>query len=436
MNWTNPTSLSQRSMFPINGNTPNLGAYVKLNYEGDLAFVSAPKDNNIYVFKGKNYKLDFFQKISSSEIYDYDTNSFGSSIDCNYLGDILLVGDPNLSGNSGQVIVYYNGDNTQLTKYKTLYPSDNIVDGRFGYSVSLNSKGDKALIGAPNSSYAYVFDVYNGNEIARIEATDSPIKFGSKVLLNQSGDTAVLSNKTSSSSTEALYIFKENQPNTWVQKAKIYNPNDTIQNFGQSMTMNSSGNMLWVGACNATTGKVYLFSGNNDLSVWTEVARLNGGNYFGKSIELNKNGDRLAVSSNYNVEIFTGLGGTWQRDSIIDNSESTLNNINSLSLNKNGDEIFIGVNSNNSGDIYMSFTNPYLMNSYFEMEKAPFCHYLPKYITGLNFEIASNITHRFVLNLQNIVSGFYNYNLNNISYNLNLYKDIESCQPSTPDQEN
>jgi len=429
MNWTNPISLSQPSMFPINGNTPNLGAHVKLNYEGDLAFVSAPKDNNVYVFKGENYKLNLSQKISSSETYYYDTNSFGNSIDCDYLGNILLIGEPSFNLNSGQVLMYYNGNNTLLTKYSTLYApnSQTFFDfGQFGKSVSLNYRGDKALIGAPaqaiDAGRGYIFSTYDGSLKATLQPSDVAQSFGSKVLLNPSGNIAVLS-----CTTHAVYIFKEDSQDSWTQKAKINNPDSSLTNFGESMTMNYSGNMLWIGACNATTGKVYLFSGNDDLSVWTEVARLNGGNYFGKSIELNKNNDRLAISSNYNVEIFTGFRATWQRDSIIDNSESTLNRISSLALNAKGDELFIGVNSNNSGDIYMSFTNPYLMNSYFEMEKAPFCHYLPKYITGLNFEIANNLSHKFVINLQNIISGFYNSNLDKTSFNMNIYQDIDNC---------
>jgi len=37
------------------------------------------------------------------------------------------------------------------------------------------------------------------------------------------------------------------------------------------------------------------------------------------------------------------------------------------------------------------------------------------------------LSHKFVINLQNIISGFYNSNLDKTSFNMNIYQDIDNC---------
>jgi hypothetical protein len=88
---------------------------------------------------------------SDSEAYAY----FGNSVSLNTAGDVALVGadwdDANSLTNSGAAYVFTSssGSWTETTK---LVASDSEVNAYFGVSVSLNAAGDVALVGADSDN--------------------------------------------------------------------------------------------------------------------------------------------------------------------------------------------------------------------------------------------------------------------------------------------
>jgi hypothetical protein len=145
----------------------------------------------------------------------------------NDAGDVALVGAPREDANSltnsgaAYVFTFSSGSWTETTK---LVPSDSEAEAYFGRSVSLNTAGDVALVGAysddatggSNSGAAYVFTYSSGSwtETRKLVPSDSEAGafFGSSVSLNAAGDVALVGaaqdDANSLTNSGAAYSFR------------------------------------------------------------------------------------------------------------------------------------------------------------------------------------------------------------------------------------
>jgi hypothetical protein len=107
----------------------------------------------------------FKQKLTASDGAAGDR--FGSSVSLSGDGSVALVGayaDDDKGTNSGSAYIFTRNGST-WTEQAKLVASDGASDDRFGYSVSLSSDGNTALIGAyldddkgTDSGAAYVYE--------------------------------------------------------------------------------------------------------------------------------------------------------------------------------------------------------------------------------------------------------------------------------------
>jgi FG-GAP repeat protein len=133
-----------------------------------------------------------------------------------------------------------------------LVPNDDVVDSRFGKSVSV--EGNTALVSATNS--VYVFQNYGGGIWAQVDkftASDGINDFGKNVSLD--GNTALVG------ATEAAYIFQENASGNWVQVDK-FTAIDGANNFGTSVSLD--GDTALVAASNGSGSSYFISLSDND----------------------------------------------------------------------------------------------------------------------------------------------------------------------------
>lgn len=325
----------------------------------------------VYLFKLENnlWTQIAYIKASNSDPEDY----FGSSISLASNGLTLAVAaygedsdttgissDSTSANNSlvfaGAVYVYRLQNNTwnEEAYIKASNTTTNDASGDFfGISLSLNSDGTTLAVGAfkedsgstiingadsdntsLDSGAVYIFRYSNNlwNQQAYLKASNNDIndRFGSPVSLNSDGNTLAVTALSERSNTitndsnndlqlaGAVYIFRFLN-NIWSQQAyiKASNP-DEFDYFGQSIDLNSDGNVLIAGAnfedSDSTSlngnesntldgqdsGAVYLFNYINQE--WLQKAHIKSPNselddIFGTTASISNDGNTIAIGA-------------------------------------------------------------------------------------------------------------------------------------------
>ncbi len=228
--------------------------------------------------------------------------------------------------------------------------------------------GDETNNDAEDSGAVYVFayDGSNWSQSAYIKASNAEEgdQFGSAVSLNQDGTTLAVGAAYEASSTTgidgdqsdndgkgsgAVYLFTYSG-NAWTQQAYIkgantdgatygYNSDSALDqtaeywgdHFGNSVKLNQNGTILAVGSKDedsaaiginwdaeddtaADSGAAYVFSYNSSTSKWSQTAYVKASNseesdWFGRSLDLNNDGDVLVVGAYNEDSGVTGING-------------------------------------------------------------------------------------------------------------------------------
>ncbi|MEJ2404988.1 MAG: hypothetical protein P8171_11975, partial [Candidatus Thiodiazotropha sp.] len=235
----------------------------------------------------------------------------------------------------------------------------------FGRSVALSSNGDTLAVGAYledssttgidstpdegayDAGAAYVFSRTAGSwsQQAYIKASNTGVgdNFGWSVALSDDGDTLAVGAYLEDSSTTgidttpdegatdagAAYVFSR-MAGSWSQQAYMKASNTGAgDNFGGSVALSGDGNTLAVGAgmedsgttgVNSTpdegasdAGAVYVYSltgGAWFQQAYVKAANTGAGDFFGQSLDLNTDGNTLAVGANQEDSSTTGINST------------------------------------------------------------------------------------------------------------------------------
>jgi WD40 repeat protein len=246
------------------------------------AIISAPGDADRGSSSGSAYVFDTATGNQLFKLTPTDGaagDSFGYSVAIS--GDTLIVGavaDDDGADAAGSAYLFNATNGRELTK---LIASDPGVLDNFGYSVAISN--NKALVGAPfkdgssrrfDSGAAYVFDVDTGEELVKLNASDSSFNdnFGLSVALD--GNIAIIGSPfsvTSGGQSGSAYIF---DVNSGAQLHKL-TPSDAASGdvFGKSVAI--WGNFAIVGARGDDTvgtdvGSAYIF----DIRTGAELFKL------------------------------------------------------------------------------------------------------------------------------------------------------------------
>ena len=285
--------------------------------------------------------------VSDAKLLASDAESqakFGQSVSISNNGTIAIVGSSNedTSGTDAGAAYIYTRSGTSWTQQSKLQASDKASYDYFGYSVSIDSDGDTAIVGAygedtggAHSGSAYIFTRSGSTwtQQAKIQASDAQADdyFGISVSISGDGNTAIVSARnedTTASNAGSAYIYTRSG-STWSQQAKIQASDaQANDNFGYSVDISNDGDTVIVGAYREDTGgtdagSAYIYTRSG--STWSQQAKIQasfGGSEdrFGYSVSIDSDGDTAIVSAIYedtggasagSAYIFTRSGTSW-----------------------------------------------------------------------------------------------------------------------------
>jgi len=393
----NPASdqFGYSTSFDSQGNILAIGAY----FADTNSVVAA---GAVYIITGSGSTWNQVARITGNTlgVSNPASDNFGASVAFNSIGNTLAVGANHSPG--AAYIFTGSGSNWAQVIRLTGEPGPS---RHYGQSVSFNSPGTVLAVGAEGghssvttgATHIYTGSGNNWGYAAKITGNTlglgdpSNDLFGWVVSFNSDGNLLAVgapeADTNSISGAGAVYIYTGTGA-SWNQTARLTgNPSgigDILSgNFGYSVSFNSSGNILAVGAIYQTTytgidpynlsslrkpnehleiGAVYVFTGQN--SNWIQTARITGNiigssfelerNSFGNSIDLNDNGNILIVGA-FTQDIATKLacgafyifsgqgGGNWVQTAIRSGTHS---------LESEGDNFGYSVSTNSIGNVF------------------------------------------------------------------------------------
>jgi hypothetical protein len=321
----------------------NFGNNVSLNSQGNIVAVSSYGDaagsngvssGVVYIFSSGSSGYVEIARLTGSLATDMN-DRFGISVSLNAQGDIVAVGAFQDEGtgngtNSGVAYVFTSGSNGYVETAKLTGSLAIQAFDFFGNSVSLNSQGNILAVGAygdeknSNGDMSGVAYIFSSGSSGYVEtailtgslATNATDRFGVSVSLNSQGNILAIGSQNDESgsngtSSGVVYVFSSGS-NGYIETAKLTGSLATGSgdNFGFSVSLNSSGDVLAVGAYNDKSGSngdssgvAYVFTSGS--SGYVEAKRLTGslafdsGDNFGFSVCLNSEGNIL-VAGAYN----------------------------------------------------------------------------------------------------------------------------------------
>ncbi len=332
------------------GNTLAVGAPFESSgttgINGDQGNTDAPGSGAVYVFTrvDGSWTQDAYIKASNTDADDH----FGRSLSLSDDGRLLAVGAPFEDGRA----IGINGDQTD--------PSINLnfLDDSGTLRVDTINEGNDEGQGTSdtsNSGAVYVFSHMDGSWVqeAYVKASNTGAKdeFGISVSLSGDGSTMAVGavgegssavgidgeqNNNEAEQAGACYVFSRTDGN-WAQQAYIKASNtDSEDFFGQSVTLNASGDILAVGAIgedsNAAgtdgdqsnneardSGAAYVFARVDRQ--WAQQTYLKASNSdasdtFGESVSLADDGRTLVVGAPYEDSSAKGIGGEQNNNNV------------------------------------------------------------------------------------------------------------------------
>lgn len=271
-----------------------LGYSVAVSGDGKIIAAGAPntapsKAGTAYVFSMGS--TDWTSGTTYTAIPDSVAgDNYGWSVAINTTGDTVVVGAPltnqmNLT-DSGSATLWSKTSGTWSIITK-LGANDAKASSAFGYSVAMNAVGDKIIVGAQaadapgkaNTGAAYIFEQNpvipsNWAQKAKLVPSilDPDCNYGYSVAMNAAGDKVVVgaldTNLPNMNLAGVTYVHTyDPTKGSWSTAPITASDKAASANFGTSVTCDSTGNIVAIGARGAKTtanltnaGAVYVYS--------------------------------------------------------------------------------------------------------------------------------------------------------------------------------
>ena len=323
------------------------------------------------------------QKIMASDAQAND--EFGVSVSVSCDGNTAIVGayyEDTGGNNAGAAYVFVVMSVGVWSEQQKLTASDAEAGDIFGCSVSLSSDGNTAIVGAygedaggNNAGAAYVFVRSGGvwSEQQKLTASDAQADdwFGYSVSLSSDGNTAIVGapyEDTGGSDAGASYVFVRSGV-VWSEQQKLTASDaQAYDHFGISVSLSSDGNTAIVGAyledaggSNAGAAYVFVRSG----VVWSEQQKFTASDaqaddYFGYSVSLSSDGNTAIVGAYYEdtgggnagaAYVFVRSGGVWSQQQKLTASDAEASDYfgYSVSLSGDGNTAIVGAPCEDTG---------------------------------------------------------------------------------------
>jgi hypothetical protein len=249
-------------------------------YAGDVI------DTGTYVFAEiRPGTTNGFVKLQGASVFNNPGSAmrYGWSVKLSQDREYLIVGAPDDLSLAGSVFILKRNAGTPptYTLQQKLTAFDGVAGDNFGTSVSINSTGDKVIVGSPNdgSGSAYVYNRVGTTWTLDTKLTGSDItgsaKYGTFVDMDYSGNSVVVGApfQTIGAETEAGKVYVYQYAGSWTEEKIVEIPPTANYNFGTVVRMSGSGTRIAIlsaaakvnGFSNSGLGYIYDYSNNS----WT-----------------------------------------------------------------------------------------------------------------------------------------------------------------------
>ena len=382
-------------------NDSKFGHNVAISGDGNRIAIGAPEDDITII----NTAI----RAGSVRIYDYTfetgwvlTHSItgaepdeqlGSSIALSEYGTILVVG---FSDSINQVRMYRDGIGGWDLDQIIFGPNQIIGNAQFGHSVSINSAGDRILIGAPGvintttfttpgAAYLYDYDGNNWNMGITFEGTVNGGEFGSVVSISGDGTTLAIGapnvDGVGSERGEVTVFEFETGMMMWISNS-IISGDINSERLGTAISLSDDGMRLVLGSPLYDTN----LSNNGRVTIYEKgisgYSPMNNGVFDGASASDNL-GDSAAISRDGNtvvagapgdssvpgyVSTYGWSGTMWELKGTSLNGDIMADRFgDSVTLTSNGQRLGVGISGGGTAGnlgaarVYRDLTSPSIM---------------------------------------------------------------------------
>ena len=303
-----------------------------------------------------------------------------------------------LAGDSDSTAPSYTATaDSDFNQIATITTDSEGADGTRFIITPLDSEGGTAIAGSGTVTFIATDGINQASVVSTFSLTFGPDwsatptesklvasdiqagdQFGWSVSMSSDGSYAIVGahvEDTGGSGAGAAYIFTRSG-STWTQQAKIQASDaQTNDQFGESVSINSDGTYVIVGAYGEDTGATdagaaYIFVRSG--STWTQQAKITASDaqeadLFGQSVSISSDGSYAIVSASYEdaggsaagaAYIFVRSGSTWTQQQKIQASDAEASDYfgQSVSMSSDGTSVIVGAYGESSAGAAYVFT--------------------------------------------------------------------------------
>jgi hypothetical protein len=287
--WTPPARLS------CNVAGSEFGRSISISSDGNVALIGAYGENSYtgaaYIYQNVSGTWTQMARITSNAAGSW----FGYRVSLSADGTTALIGAENENSGTGAAYIYSNVAGTWT---QTARLASGATGGWFGSNVSLSADGTVAVIGAPGeNSYvgaAYIYRNIEGTwtQTARMESGVASSWFGLSISVNSDGSVALIGANGENGGNGAAYIY-QNVAGTWTQIARL--ATDVKESwFGTRVALSSDGSVAILGVFREKAAYVY----KNIAGCWILKNRLFSSaenSRFGLGVALSSDGSSALI---------------------------------------------------------------------------------------------------------------------------------------------
>ncbi len=303
----------------------------------------------------------------------------GYSVSLSNDGNIMAIGSSYGNVNDSGHVRIFQFDGSNWNQIGSTINGEANVD-LFGSSVSLSGNGNRLAVGAPRNDgggidaghvRTYEFDGLSWNQVGSdIDGESSFDRSGSSVSLSNDGNHLAIGapeNDDGGGLSGHVRIFQFDGSN-WNQVGGDIDGESVSDRSGSSVSINGNGSRVAIGAAEndgngANSGhvRVYEFDGLNWNQIGVDIDGEAAEDESGTSVNLNYNGDRLAVGAPFNdgngassghTRIYEFDGANWnQLGSDIDGEAAGDLSGHAVTFNNDGSRLAVGaIENDDSGN--------------------------------------------------------------------------------------
>ncbi|MBI89199.1 MAG: hypothetical protein CMG60_03850, partial [Candidatus Marinimicrobia bacterium] len=297
------------------------GHSVSMNSDGDRVAIGAYGNDGtgsnaghvrVYEWDGSSWS-QLGSDIDGEAAGDY----FGTCVSMDSDGDRVAIGGYGNDGsysNAGHARIY-SWDGSSWSQLGSDIDGE-AVDDYSGFSVSLDSDGDRVAIGAhtndgngSNSGHVRIYE-WGGSSWSQlgsdIDGEAAGDAFGYSVSMDSDGDRVAVGgygNNGNGNNSGHARIF-EWDGSSWSQMGSDIDGEAALDYFGISLSLDSDGDRIVIGSSsndgngsNSGHARIFEWGGSSWSQLGSDIDGEAAGDQFGYSVSMDSNGDRVAIGA-------------------------------------------------------------------------------------------------------------------------------------------